>query len=124
LLTRATELLHESLQFAWQTRTPEKIAGSLEGLAEVARAERRADAAARLHGAAAALCERAGVAILPDDSPRYDRGVAAVRTALGDEAFAVAWEAGRTTPLEHVIADVERVRNCTRARQTVDPWVL
>ncbi len=105
---RATELLHESLRLAWQTRTPEKIAGSLEGLAEVAWAERRTDAAARLYGAAVALRERASVLIWPADSPTYDRTVAAVRTALGDEAFAVAWEAGRTTPLEHVIADVQK----------------
>ena len=107
---RATELLHESLRLAWQTRTPEKIAGSLEGLAEVAWAERRADAAARLYGAAVALRERAGVLIWPADSPTYDRSVAAVRTALGDEAFAASWEVGRTTPLEHVIADVQKSR--------------
>ena len=109
-IRRATELLRESLRIAWQTRTPEKIAGSLEGLAEVAWAERRADDAARLYGAAAALRERAGVLIWPADSPTYERSVAAVRTALGNEAFAVAWEAGRTTPLERVIADVQTSR--------------
>jgi predicted ATPase/transcriptional regulator with XRE-family HTH domain len=106
--SRATELLHESLRLAWKTRTPEKIAGSLEGLAEVVWAEGSADAAARLYGAAAALRERAGVLIWPADSPTYERSVAAVRTALGDEAFAVAWEAGGTTPLERVIADVQK----------------
>ena len=105
---RATELLQESLRLAWQTRTPEKIAGSLEGLAEVAWAERRADAAAHLYGTAAALRERAGVLIWPADSPTYDRSIVGVRMVLGDEAFAVAWEAGRTTPLEHVIADVQK----------------
>lgn len=61
----------------------------------------------RLYGAAAALREHAHAPILPDDSPRYERSVAAVRTALGDEAFAASWEAGRTTPLERVIADVQ-----------------
>jgi hypothetical protein len=104
---RATELLRESLQFAWQTRRPRTIAHALEGLAEVAQAEGRADAAARLYGAAAALRERAGVLIWPADSATYDRSVAAVCTALGDEAFAASWEAGRSTPLECVIADLQ-----------------
>jgi predicted ATPase len=104
---RATELLQESLRLAWQTRRPQPIAYALEGLAEVAWAERRADAAAHLYGAAAALRETAGIPVLPDDSPRYERSVAAVRTALGDEAFVAGWEAGRTTPLERVIAEVQ-----------------
>jgi hypothetical protein len=82
------------------------IAESLEGLAEVAQAERRAGAAAFLYGAAAALRERAGVPIWPGEFPRHDQSVATVRTALGEEAFAVNWEAGRATPLDHVIADV------------------
>jgi hypothetical protein len=30
-----------------------------------------------------------------------------VRTALGEEAFAAAWEAGGSTPLEAVIAEVQ-----------------
>jgi non-specific serine/threonine protein kinase len=104
---RATELLQESLRLTWQTRRPRKIAASLEGLAEVAQAERRADAAARLYGAAAALRERAQAPLWPDDSADYDRRVAAVRTALGDEAFVAAWEAGHSTPLERVIAEVQ-----------------
>jgi tetratricopeptide (TPR) repeat protein len=105
---RATELLHESLRLAWQTRRPRTIAYVLEGLAEVAWAEHRAGAAARLCGAAAALRENAPAQIWPGDSLRYDRTVAAVRTALGDEGFAAAWEAGRSTPLEHLIADLEQ----------------
>jgi tetratricopeptide (TPR) repeat protein len=117
---RATELLQESLRLAWQTRRPRLIAYALEGLAEVAWAERHADAAARLYGAAAALRERAGVAILPADSPRYDRTVAAVRTALGDEAFAAAWEEGRSTPLEHLIADLEQEHRTCDNRTTPD----
>jgi tetratricopeptide (TPR) repeat protein len=107
---RATTLLHESLRLAWQTRTARKIADSLEGLAEVAWAERRADTAAHLYGAAAALRDRAGAPIWPDECSTYDQSVAAVRTALGEEAFAVAWEAGRTTPLECVIADPDQER--------------
>jgi hypothetical protein len=96
------------------------IAYALEALAEVAWAERRADAAARLYGAAAALRERAGVAIPPDDSPRYNRNVAAVRTALGEEAFSAAWEAGRSTPLERVVADLEQEHRRCNNRTTPD----
>ncbi len=105
---RAAALLKESLQLAWKTRMPRKIAESLESLAEVAWAERRAEGAARLYGTAAALRDTADAPILPADFSTYNRTVAAVRAALGDEAFTATWEAGRTTPLEHVIADLER----------------
>jgi predicted ATPase/transcriptional regulator with XRE-family HTH domain len=105
---RATELFRESLRLASKTRRPRMIAGALEGLAEVAWAERRASASALIYGAAEALRESAGVPIWPDESPRFDQSVAAVRTAIGDEAFAAAWDAGRATPLEELIADVSR----------------
>jgi hypothetical protein len=117
---RATELLHESLWLAWQARRLRTIAYVLEGLAEVAWLERRADAAARLYGAAAALRERAHALILPYDSAGYDRTVAEVRTALGEEAFTAAWEAGRSTPLEHLIADLEQEHHRCDDRTTPD----
>jgi tetratricopeptide (TPR) repeat protein len=100
----AKELLQESLRLAWQTRRPRTIAYVLETLAEVASAERCASAAASLYGAAAALRESASVAIQPDDSADYDRAVAEVRTALGEDAFAAAWAAGAAMELEEVIA--------------------
>jgi predicted ATPase/transcriptional regulator with XRE-family HTH domain/Tfp pilus assembly protein PilF len=104
----ATALLKESLRLAWKTRMARKIAESLEALAEVAWAERRAEGAAQLYGTAAALRAAADAPILPADSAAYDRSVAAVRTALGGEAFTVIWEVGRGAPLEHVIADLEQ----------------
>jgi DNA-binding NarL/FixJ family response regulator len=40
----------------------------------------------------------------PVDRVEYDRNAAVARTQLGDEAFAVAWEAGRTISPEQAIA--------------------
>jgi hypothetical protein len=37
--------------------------------------------------------------------PLYERHVAEVRAQLGDAAFAAAWAAGRTLPLEDAIAE-------------------
>lgn len=45
-----------------------------------------------------------GVPRYPVDQPAYEQAVAATRRALGEEAFAAAWEQGRTQPLEQVIA--------------------
>jgi hypothetical protein len=72
--------------------------------------------AARLLGATEVLLEASGKNF--DDTERigngripitsqsdYERHVAAVRTALSDQAFAAAWEAGRALSLEQAIAE-------------------
>jgi hypothetical protein len=56
--------------------------------------------AARLWGAAAALREQIGAPMWPIDRPEYERRVAACHTALGDEAFEAAWQAGRALSWE------------------------
>jgi hypothetical protein len=75
---------------------------------------------AHLYGAAAALRESAGAPIWPDETLRYDRSVAAVHTALGDATFMVAWEAGRTTPLDRLIAELEQEHRSGDDRTTPD----
>jgi non-specific serine/threonine protein kinase len=75
---------------------------SLERLAMLAA---RADPArgARLWGAAERMREEIRAPLAPQDRARYDREVAAARRALGEDAFARAWEAGREmTPEEAV----------------------
>jgi hypothetical protein len=41
----------------------------------------------------------------PADRAEHDRSVTAVRAALGQEAFAAAWAAGRAMTLEDAIRD-------------------
>ena len=71
------------------------VAGSLLGPATVALESGQAERAARLLGASAALHEEIGAvppAVLPGD---LGNGPERARAALGEEAFAAAWAAGR-----------------------------
>jgi predicted ATPase/DNA-binding XRE family transcriptional regulator len=106
--SRAASLLKESLTLAHALGDMGMMAHCLEDLADIAWAQGLADRAAWLFRAAVGLREVSGAALAPDDRAHYDRTLTAVRAALGEEAFAAAWEAGRTTPLEQVIAQQEQ----------------
>jgi hypothetical protein len=77
----------------------------LEGLAWVAAADEQSPRAARLGGAAEALREALGAPLPASLCAGHDRAVQAMRTALGEEACAAAWAAGRALPLEQAIAE-------------------
>ncbi len=79
----------------------------MEGLARVAS---RAEQAARLFGAAAALRDAIGAPLPPSDQTDVDRGVAAARGAMGDEAFQAAWEQGRSMSLDQAVEEALAVR--------------
>jgi predicted ATPase/DNA-binding winged helix-turn-helix (wHTH) protein len=73
---------------------------SLEGLASVAAAPRRA---ARLWGAADALRQEIGYARTVHDSIGYERQVKAVRAILTAEGFDQAWDEGRAMTLDDAV---------------------
>ena len=52
------------------------------------------------HGA---MREEVGAPLLPSERPRYERQVTAVRAAIGDAAFSLAWQEGRAMTLERAI---------------------
>lgn len=84
------------------------IADALDGIAIAAAAWPQAGRAARLFGAAEALREPAGIAILlVSDRAARERGVAAAARALGAAAFASARAAGRTLTSEQILADAQ-----------------
>jgi tetratricopeptide (TPR) repeat protein len=78
---------------------------ALEGTAGIAGARGQPERATRLLGAAEATRRRLGAPLAPNERPRYERLVAAVRTHLDDETFAAAWAAGRALSLEQAIAE-------------------
>jgi serine/threonine-protein kinase PknK len=82
------------------------VADALDGVAAVAAARGEAERAARLHGAAAALRERLGTAVASWEQPAHEQRLAAVRAALGEEAFAAAWAAGAALPVAETVAAV------------------
>jgi predicted ATPase/class 3 adenylate cyclase len=61
--------------------------------------------AARLAGAFARETERRSYVLDPPRQALWNRGLAPARTALGEEAWAAAFAAGRTLPLEQAIAE-------------------
>jgi tetratricopeptide (TPR) repeat protein len=84
----------------WHPEAPEQ----LEALAAVDQAQGQLLRAARLLGAASTLRETHGPPVPPIDRADWEQQVAAVRVALGEEAFAAAWAAGRAMSLEEALA--------------------
>jgi tetratricopeptide (TPR) repeat protein len=102
---RALRLYEESLELGRRMGLKHTILVCLEGLARVAVAQGRMERAARLCGAAAALREDMGWPLPPAKRAEHERTMAAARGALGEEAFAAAWERGHALPLEEAITD-------------------
>ena len=84
------------------------MAADLEGVAEVAAAQKHPLWAARLWGAAAALRETLGAPIPLIDRAAYQAAVAAARTQLCPDRFDAAWAEGRRMTLEQVLASEEQ----------------
>ena len=102
---RATALLAEALPLYRQLGVPAGVAGSLEVLAGVALQRKQPERAARLFGATAAIREAAQVPVLERYAGLHRATTTAIRTALGEEAFAGAYAAGRAAPLDDIIAE-------------------
>jgi predicted ATPase len=102
----ARALLEESLAICRELGIKEGGAKNLEGLAVVAVAQAQPERAARLFGVAEGLREAIGAPLPPAERAEHERSVAAVRTALGEAAFATAWEAGRARSLEEATRTV------------------
>jgi non-specific serine/threonine protein kinase len=80
------------------------IAFAMEGVAATWHAQQHVRRAAQLFGAAAALRTRIGFPVVQPDRSHYDRHVAALRAALGPEAFDAAWSDGHTLTTEAAIS--------------------
>ncbi|MFD6798592.1 ATP-binding protein [Streptomyces cyaneofuscatus] len=114
------------LEIARTLAEPRALALSLEGLAGAAALLGHASAAthaAALLGAAAAARHRAGAPLPPAERADVDRVTAAARAALGEAAFAEAYERGarldpeeagrqaRTAPAGHALGGVRPIRS-------------
>jgi len=80
------------------------VAECLEGIAMATGAAGRADAAARLLGAAERARQASGFSLNFTTAGPHDDMLATLGTALGAEAFGAAWAAGRGLALEDAIA--------------------
>jgi non-specific serine/threonine protein kinase len=93
----------EGLAFSQELKDRRGMAWCLECLAEVAAAQSRPQRGARLMGAAEGLLDAIGASWPPNYVAGRERTMAAIRTALGEEAFAAAWAEGRALSLEEAI---------------------
>jgi tetratricopeptide (TPR) repeat protein len=101
---RARHLYGESLSLYRSLMDKGGFAAVFEGLATVAAAEGQQLRAARLFGAAHYLREVIAKPVGQVQWASYDRTMAGVRAALGEEAFAAAWTAGEAMGVEEAIA--------------------
>jgi non-specific serine/threonine protein kinase len=101
----AARYLGEALPLYWDVKDTFCIAIAFADLAVVAGAHGQPAKAARLLGAEEAVRERIGSPPWWVDHVTYEKAADAARARLGEDAFAVAWAAGRALPLPEAVAE-------------------
>lgn len=100
---RARQCYLEDLQLGVEMDSKWDIAWSFEGLAQVAQAQQQTALATQLLSASQFLFTAINFRWRPEDRKARDARIALLRTQLGEQAFATAWERGCTMPLSDVI---------------------
>jgi predicted ATPase/DNA-binding CsgD family transcriptional regulator len=100
---RARAFYEESLTIGREVGEKQRIAFYLEGLAIVVAVQGDPVWAARLWGTAEAQREVLGTPLPPVYCADYERAVAAARTELGEQLFALAWAEGRAMTPEQAL---------------------
>jgi predicted ATPase/class 3 adenylate cyclase len=102
---RAEEFFEESMAVFGQLGAIRHIAAGIPGLAAALVAQHEEERGAQLLGAAASLREELGVGFFDEEEEVvHDRAVADAKEALGEEAFAEAWDRGAAMTLEEIDA--------------------
>jgi predicted ATPase/DNA-binding SARP family transcriptional activator len=96
--------LQESLRLWRELGERSGLAVALETLARVEQAQFRYERAAGLCGAAAALRSEANIQRTAEEQATHEARRGEIKQALGEEAFAAAWEAGCAMTWEEAIA--------------------
>ena len=102
----AITLLRRSLELHSELRDRWRMSSVLEDLAAIALALGQARSAARLLGGAEGIREDIGTVIAPCERPQHVQTTAAVRAALGEEAFAAARQQGMVATMDELTADL------------------
>ncbi|HZJ09459.1 MAG TPA: hypothetical protein VFD39_07185, partial [Trueperaceae bacterium] len=100
----AHQELREALTLGREKGFKKLIAGSLEGCARLALAQRSAHRAAQFWGAAEALRRAIKAPEKPVEKGRYAHEQAAAKQELGARAFAQAWSEGAALRLDEAVA--------------------
>jgi hypothetical protein len=102
----AAALLRNSLEIHHDLRDRWRTCSVLEDLAAIALAQGNPRQATRLLAGAEALRVTIGTVIAPCDSAQHAATMTGARAALGDEAFAAAWQQGLRAQIEDLQADL------------------
>lgn len=100
----ALSLLLEALKLEQQLPAPAYLAQTFAGFATAAGLLQKFECATILYGAYEALQERMKMAMPAYAIDEYERELARLKEALGDESFASAWTRGRAFDTEQAIA--------------------
>ena len=111
----AITLLRRSLELHGELRDRWRMSSVLEDLAAIALALGQARSAARLLGAAEGIREAIGTVIAPCERPQHLQTTAAVRAALGEEAFAAARQEGMAATMDELTADLPSAEDAAPA---------
>ncbi|MDP8972054.1 MAG: hypothetical protein M3N45_02510, partial [Actinomycetota bacterium] len=103
-LQQASEYLHEATTIQQDMRDEFGIVRGLECVIGLAVVSEHADLGARLAGATEAWRSLHSTARSTAEREDFEREIAAVRAALGDNRFREVWDAGRTMTLERALA--------------------
>lgn len=120
-LATARAQYQESLTRWRDLRERLHMTGCFLGLARVAVGAGQAARGARLLGVAQALEEAMGCIPTGDVQAVYEQVAAAAQAAMGEQAFAAAWAAGRALPLEQVVAEALADGDGTEAAAVPSP---
>lgn len=115
---RARELYVEALEFqkrrisplfnwAWQKTYATTVSYPLEALAILASAQNQMERAARLIGAAESLYVPLRFEMSAKERAEHDQAIAVARAALGEEAFAAAYQEGGKMTLDKAVTYAE-----------------
>jgi non-specific serine/threonine protein kinase len=103
-LERAREGLAWALRRRADLGLRPDVEQSIEALAHVEAAERRAERAATLLGAADALRSQLGTVVHPADRREHEDAIVRTREAIGDDAFRAAWSTGANMSMDEAVA--------------------
>ncbi|GHO46612.1 tetratricopeptide repeat protein [Ktedonospora formicarum] len=103
-LTKARQLIEESLATSLQIRNRWFVASCLERLGEVFVAQSRYTQAARFWGAASAIRKAIQAPIPPIEVKQYERAQVQTRQQLGEARFQAAWLEGEQMTPEEVLS--------------------
>ena len=102
---QATAQLGEALRLFHSLGYHTNLPGCLREFGAIAAAHGDFVRAARLFGAAEAWRERVRRRLSSVERPRYEEDVSCIHAALGDSAFRLHWDAGRSLPEDEALSE-------------------